>query len=118
MVCRMTLPSDHPANCSGVPPAPPAVAGAAKSRLKPTTPSTVYGVATGIASRVRPTPGGDAASVGGGLRGRTVTVFGAVSPWPSVAVTVISYDVSADASPVVGIVKLPARPVSGPANGW
>src|SRR4029079_2753228 len=39
-------------------------------------------------------------------------------PLPSVAVTVISYDVSADASPVAGIVNDPARPVSGPTNGW
>ena len=40
------------------------------------------------------------------------------TPLASVAVTVISYEVSAEASPVVGIVNDPARPVSGPTNGW
>src|SRR3954451_24038593 len=101
MTCRMTLPSDQPGNCSGVQSAPTAVAGAARSRLKPTTPSTVCGVATGTPSRVSPTPGGDVASVMCASRGRTVTVFDADRPLLSDAVTVISYEVSADASPVV-----------------
>ena len=39
-------------------------------------------------------------------------------PLTSVAVTMTSYEVSADASPVVGMVNDPARPVSGPTNGW
>ena len=50
--------------------------------------------------------------------GRMFTILLVDRPLLSVAVTLISYDVSADASPVVGIVNEPARPVSGPTNGW
>src|SRR5262245_62135480 len=40
------------------------------------------------------------------------------SPSTSVAVMMTSYHVSADASPVVGMVNDPVGPLSGPRNGW
>ncbi len=52
------------------------------------------------------------------LRGRMFTDLVLDTPSASVAVTMTSYQVSADASPVVGMVNEPVRLVSGPRNGW
>ena len=112
------MPSDQPANWSGVPSWPTAVAGAAISRWKPSTPVTVCGVLTGTPSTMSPRPGGDVARSISDFRGRMFTILLVDSPLASVAVTLTSYEVSADASPVLGIVNDPARPVSGPTNGW
>ena len=97
-----------------------ASAGAAISRLKPTTPSTVCGVGDGhpVEGRAR-APAGRVARVDRRLpRVDGDRSCASDSPLRSVAVTLISYHVSADASPVVGIVNVPTRPVSGPTNGW
>jgi hypothetical protein len=90
MTWRIECPSDQPANCSTVPSGAIALLGAAIWRWKPTTPSTVVGVATGTLSRVSPSPGGEVCRVRCDVRGRIVTVFVVDSPLPSVAVTVTS----------------------------
>ena len=118
ITCRMLLPSDQPANWSGVPSWATALLGALTSRWKPSTPVTVRGVLTGTPSTTTPSPGGDVARLISDFLGRMVTILLVDRPLASVAVTLTSYDVSAEASPVLGIVNEPARPVSGPTNGW
>ena len=78
----------------------------------------VCGVLMGTPSITRPTPGGDVVSVTCDFLGTTFTTLLVERPLTSVAVTVISYEVSAEASPVLGIVNDPALPVSGPTKGW
>ena len=75
MTCRMLLPSDQPANWSGVPSGATAVFGADSSRWKPSTPVNVRGVLTGTPSSVRPRPGGDVARVSCDFRGKMLTTL-------------------------------------------
>src|SRR4051812_11035865 len=117
ITCWMTLPSDQPANWSAVPSGATALLGADSSRWKPSTPSNIRGVLIGTPSSFKPTPAGELARTSCDLRGKMFTTLLVDSPFVSVAVTVISYEVSADASPVLGIVNDRARPVSGPTNG-
>src|SRR4051794_18797498 len=94
------------------------VGGASISRWKPTTASVVYGVLVGTPSSSRPSPCGLEFSVMRDLRGLMFTDVVVETPSLSVAVKMTSYQVSADASPVVGIVKEPVPPATGPRNGW
>ena len=84
------LPSDQPANCSGVPSPATARFGAESSRLKPSTPVTVCGVLMGMLSSMTPSPGGEVASVSSRLPREDVHVLLVDSPLLSVAVTVTS----------------------------
>ena len=95
-----------------------AESGAVSSRLKPSTPVTECGVLTGTPSRNRPRPAGDVARLSSDSLGKILTTLLVDRPLSSAAVTLTSYEVSADASPVFGIVNDPARPVNGPTNGW
>src|SRR5690349_9202700 len=114
----MACPSDHPVKWYTVPLAAVTVGGAAISRWKPTTMSVVYGVVVGTPSSNSPSPDGFDASVMCDVRGWMLTDLVVETPSASVAVMMISYHVTADDSPVVGMVNDPERLVSGPRNGW
>src|SRR5262245_44884825 len=114
MVCRIACPSDQPVKWYTVPFEPVTVGGAAISRWKPDTMPVVYGVPVGTPSRSRLSPAGLDVSVSCEVRGWMLTDLVVATPSASVAVTITSYQVSAEGSPVVGIVNEPARLVSGP----
>src|SRR5690348_3350840 len=99
MVCRMGPLSDQPVKWYTVPSPATTVGGAAISRWKPTTMSLVFGVVVGTPSRSSASPDGFDASVMCDVRGWTLTDLVVETPSASVAVMMISYQVTAEDSP-------------------
>ena len=91
--------------------------GADSSRWKPSTPVNVRGVLTGTPSTTKPSPAGEVARASCDFRGKMFTILLVDRPLLSVAVTLISKEVSADASPVLGMVNDP-RSSGERADEW